>query len=816
MRSLCTPPDFILLPSCVFFVRLRAHPFANRPLPQAFPVSLQVGPLPLLGFPRPLPVRRMPAPNRSTPKSPTPMKKYAFATRTGAAALMFALCLPAFGQQSQNQTEEEVVRLSPFAVTESANMGRYQAAEATSGTRVRMDLMDSTQSISVVTNEFMQDIGTARLNEVVKYVAGIGSASESHALDTMFIRGFFAQGATIDGFNQYNWINQDPIITDRIEVVKGPNAILAPQGLPGGVVNNVSKKPFFTNEGSLSYQVGHWDSNRAELDANYVVRPNKLAVRVVGAFTDADDYGQGEFHQNITVMPMFTYRLSPQIDFTVQLQAYNASVLANNGNPISVYAVGRSNVRLQEGLPRNFQMVGRNITRHQSGQNLRFFLNSQITDKLSMRLAGNVVEQNTRTNFLGPSLPNISVIALDQITGEWSWDGVTRNDSPTYKLGGGNEWISQNYGNLQNDFVYEHTASTWKAQTIGGYAINYSSQHFQRKSYVDDPTDYDFTTKYTPPAYTLEPDWSNNSSSRSRSHQIYLSEVISIFKDRLVLSGSLSQNRYFSDFKNNLHTERRQSRAGVTLPSGGVVYKVTPSVSLYYGYSKQELDGGEDPDSGIPKHTVPSRQHEGGIRWKLFDGKLYTTLAYFDILQQNIITQNYANYITPRPDPLLPNIMSNRTAKGFEFEIAWAPTKSFSLIGSYTDFKNRDNDNERYAGAAEELASIWIQYSFTEPPLRGLKVGIGANYMGERPGDLSAGTYTTPPPGYAPVRIQTTYWLPSYIVAEASASYHFSKHWSATLFIKNLFDTEYFVGSFNRIINVNTPINPKLTVRYEF
>ncbi|KXU34998.1 hypothetical protein AXK11_07480 [Cephaloticoccus primus] len=734
--------------------------------------------------------------------------------------MILALCLPAFGQQPQ--TEEEVVRLSPFAVTENANIGRYQAAEATSGTRVRMDLMDSTQSISVVTNEFMQDIGTDRLLDAVKYVAGIGASTQPNALDAMNVRGFTNYGATIDGFSQFNWVNQDPIVVERIEIVKGPNAIIAPQGLPGGVVNNVTKRPLFTNKGYVSYQIGRWDANRAAFDGNYVVRPDKLAVRVVGAVTDADDYGQDEFHQNITMMPMLTYRLSPTTEFTIQLQAYNASVLANNGNPISVYAVGRSNVRLQEGLPRNFQMLGRNITRHQNGQNTRFFFTSQITDKLSTRLVGNWVEQSVRTNFLGVSrafdasgAPG-EVVLLDPITGEWSWDGVTLNNSPRYNLGGANEWPKLNYGNLQNDFVYEHSASTWKSQSVGGYAVNYNSQHQRIKNYTADPTLYDFSNNFTPPPYTLEPNWRDNWSSRGRSTQVYIYEVLSLFEDRLVLSGSLSQNRYYSSNHDNLTNLRSQNKGEATLPSGGLVYKITPEVSAYYGFSKQELLGGSDEANGIPPHTVPSRQHEGGVRIRLFDGKLYATLAYFDIMQSNLYQQNFANYVTPRPVPPLPPVLTQRTSKGFEFELSWSPTKNFSMVGSYTDYKNRDQDNMRYTNVPEKMASIWGQYTFSDTgALRGLAIGIGASYTGERPSD-TIGQYTEPPAGYTPVRIQPSFWIPSYTVVEASASYRFNKYWRANLVIKNLLDKDYIPGSFNRNIYVSTPINPKLTLRYEF
>jgi len=730
---------------------------------------------------------------------------------------MLALIVSSYAQNSQNQSEEEIVLLSPFAVEENANIGRYQAVESTSGSRVRMDVMDSTQGISILTNEFMSDVGTGRLSDVVKYVAGVDANNHISTLDTMSVRGFFGQGATIDGFNQLNFINQEPVIFERIEVVKGPNAILAPQGVPGGVINNITKRPLFKNKGYVSYQVGRYDSNRAELDVNYVLRPDKIAFRIVGGITDADDYGKGEFHQNITVMPMFTYRISPTTEFTLQWQAYNGSALTNDGVPVSIYAVGRSNVHPLEGMPRDFQVAGRNITRHQSGQHLRLFLTSQITDKLSMRLAANGTDNYTKANIMLPSLPRkngapFEVVKLDPNTGEWSWDGVTRNDNPTYTLGGPSELYFHRVGNLQNDFVYEHAASTWKSKTVAGYTFNYRHNRYDARNFASNPTEYDLRDpSYTPPSYTIGTT-SRRGTIWTRSNQVYIYEVLHLFDDRLVVSGSLSQNRYNFARDNKLTSARTSDRGESLLPSGGFVYKFTPGVSVFYGFSKQEILGNTNARLGVPPHTIPTRQHEGGVRVRLFDGKLYASLSYFDILQNNLWVENSQNYIPPQPTTPYPSMRSQRTAKGFEFEFSWAPTKNLSVIGSYTDFKNRDADNMRFSRVAEKMASIWGSYTFDTGPLHGLQVGLGAVYTGETPN--TSGFYTT---SSTPVRIQPEFWHPSYTMVEASASYRFNKHWHAQLVVKNLFDNDAVYATFyRRMVSVSTPINPKLSIRYEF
>jgi len=760
---------------------------------------------------------------------PPPLKNSIALIRASASVLMLALVTSTHAQQTSAQNDEEIVRLSPFAVNESAEMGRYQAVEATSGSRVRMNLMDSTQSISVLTNEFLTDIGTAQLMDAVKYVAGIGGANNPDILDIMNIRGFANwEMTTVDGFAQTSLLNLDPIIIDRIEVVKGPNAIIAPQGLPGGVVNSTTKRPLFKNSGSVSYQVGRYDANRTEIDGNYVVKDDKLALRVVGAFTDADRYAKEKYSQNLTVMPMLTYRISPTTELTAQVMVYNATATMTN-TPVSIYAVGRSNVHIMEGIPRDFALANRNDNRHENGQRAQFFLTSQLTDKLSMRLAGKWAQQSSYSSEMHPSAPldasgaKLDPIAIDEFTGEWYWNGSFNND-PRFTVAGAKDWTDRHHANLQNDFVFEHLGQGWKSQTVGGYAINYRSSSGGYKtafgaplnSLLNNSIPYDLTDSgYTPVSYIVQPNWVGNNSVRSRSHQVYLYQVFNLFDDRLALSGSLSQNRYFSGGTNNLSGARTAERAEVTLPSAGVVYKLTPEVSLYYGYSEQEILGSADPNNLIPSHTSPTRQHEGGLRLRLFDGRLYTTVAYFDIRQDGVWEPNTANWIDPNA-PKLPALRSNRTAKGFEFEFSWSPTKNVSVIGSYTDFENRDQSNRRYSHVAERMAGIWGSYTFSEGgPLRGLSVGLGANYVGERPGD-TGGQYTDPPLGFEPVRKQPMFWLPSYTEVEANVTYRVNKHWRAQLVIKNLLDRDYIRASNNRTIYLSTPINPKLTLRYDF
>src|SRR6478609_4010566 len=145
---------------------------------------------------------------------------------------------------------DEVVVLSPFTVS-ADNTDRYRAAEAISAVRVRTALIDTPSTISVITREMMDDLSPTRVFDVTKYVAGVQEGRGVQFQDRMIIRGFETQNGAD---------NVEESIIDRIEVTKGPNAILSPAGAPGGSLNIITKSPTWTRQNSITAQVGLYDS----------------------------------------------------------------------------------------------------------------------------------------------------------------------------------------------------------------------------------------------------------------------------------------------------------------------------------------------------------------------------------------------------------------------------------------------------------------------------------------------------------------------------------------------------------------------------
>ena len=753
----------------------------------------------------------LPKPMNALMNTPARLRTLLCALGAGTTVLLSA-------QTPAPVTTGETVVLSPFTVS-SADRTRYQATEATSGTRVRLALFDSTQSVSVVTRDLIDDISAGRVVDAAKYVAGVYESTIPNAQDRTTIRGFQNDGATVDGFSYFSFANVDPVIVDRIEVVKGPNAIMAPQGVPGGTVNIVSKKPIFADRGSFSAQAGLYGSTRAELDVNRVITPGKLAVRVVASAQDADDYGQNNFHQGFLVMPMLTYRFGPATELTLQAEAYNWRALNFSGVPISLYATSTGHWQTLEGIPRDFSVQRDDITRHQSAQHYRAFFTTKFGDNLSMRVAANLIESTATSVQLNIGAASNQVTTTDAATGLRVWDGITRNDAPLFTLGGSVNNQDRTYANVQNDFVYEIKTDSVKSTTVAGWAVNFAATHNEKNQNftVTSPQNL---TNYVYSPYTLT-NVTGINTRYYRDQQIFINEVLGFMNERLLVNGGISRDWYYSANVDVLRSMRGHVAPEATLPSGGVVFKLLPDLALYYGFSKQTSAINPTVTATSTNtnlfNTQTSKQHEFGLRTRLLDNRLTASLAYFDIKQNNFSIPNPANSANPVPSPLLPPLFSDRLAHGVELEFNYAVNSNLSVIGNGTVMHNRDADGIVFRGTAEKSGALWLNYTFAKGgSLSGLSIGIGADYLSKRAGDNASGVTSASTSSHI-VRVQPSFWLPARTLVNTSVVYRLNTHWRAQLNIDNLLDEDYLQSATGRTnVWVGLPLNAKLTMTYLF
>ncbi|MDQ8204156.1 TonB-dependent receptor plug domain-containing protein [Pelagicoccus sp. SDUM812003] len=214
-----------------------------------------------------------------------------------AALLVPLACANA---QSTPDDEEEIFTLSPFEVTGDETQG-YNAATTLAGNRLSTELRDIGSAVSVVTKEFLNDVGATDNSSLLQYTtgtevggtkgnfAGLGDASQLNE-DTISpnqntrVRGLAEADNTRDFFRSD--IPWDSYNVERVDLQRGANSILFGQGSPAGIINAGLKGASFDNSGQVELRFGSYGTIRSSFDLNRVILEDELAVRVNALYED--------------------------------------------------------------------------------------------------------------------------------------------------------------------------------------------------------------------------------------------------------------------------------------------------------------------------------------------------------------------------------------------------------------------------------------------------------------------------------------------------------------------------------------------------
>jgi len=218
-----------------------------------------------------------------------------------------------FGQTTPSDDPEnpdEVIELSPFVI--SGDTEGYVATSSMAGTRVNTHLDEIPASISVVTKDMMRDLGVQNSGELLNYTvstevsgssgnfSGVSTAPGSLQHDSVnrsFLPGSRVRGlANADNTRDFflTDVPWDGFNTERVEINRGPNAMLFGTGSPAGIINQTTSKAHLgSNTTEVLMEVSNFGSTRAQLDNNTVLIDDKLAVRTAVKYSD-DRFQQEE------------------------------------------------------------------------------------------------------------------------------------------------------------------------------------------------------------------------------------------------------------------------------------------------------------------------------------------------------------------------------------------------------------------------------------------------------------------------------------------------------------------------------------------
>lgn len=213
--------------------------------------------------------------------------------------------------------------------------------------------------------------------------------------------------------------------------------------------------------------------------------------------------------------------------------------------------------------------------------------------------------------------------------------------------------------------------------------------------------------------------------------------------------------------------------------------------------------------SGEPFEPEAGTQYEVGLKTAFLEGRLSSTLAFYHLTKENILT---ADITTPGPFDSI--AIGEARSQGIELDLSGQITDSLNLIASYAytgtriTRDDRGNADHRLPNVPEHSGSAWLKYDFSLPPLQGLSLGTGVFLASQRQGDN-----------------ENSFQLPGYVRWDAMAAYRFDvgkSRLTAQVNINNILDKEYveYSDTFNGISRFNIfpaePLTVLGAIRLEF
>lgn len=647
-------------------------------------------------------------------------------------------------------------------VVVQAEVDSYLADTSTTGTKLDIPRLENPQSISVVTRRVFNDRNIIRLTETADSVSGIqpltgysGTQSNNY-----IFRGFsqnFNNTNLRNGFPEYSFLSQRDVVNiERIEFLKGPASLFYGAGEVGGVVNTITKKPQPDRSVEVGFATSTFGLVRPTIDATGAITSSKnLLYRVNFAYDQAGSYRDLVDNRNVFFAPSLIWKVTPKTTVSGEAELGYFRNDFDRGFVVD-------EIFLSEPVNKNFAEP---FTFAKNKQfNLMLNLTHQFNENLGVRAGFNHIRSYTDTNVVGFGfIP----LAADGRT-------INRNNFLT-------DEYSENY-NSQNDFYARFKTGRIKHNFVAG--VDYTT--FQFKFTFDfraiAPIDRVNPVYGALPTFYL---FGFNDDSSARSYGFYVQDQIELSKYVKILLGgrgsfvdSVSRDFFTGDEKNSQNDK-------TFVPRAGIVITPTDTTSIHFSYANSfQPNFASRSQSGAAFKPTRGRQFEGGVKQTLINGRLFGTLAVYELQRRDVVVAD--------PNSFLFSIqVGEQRSRGLELELNGQATRNWNFTANYSaiDAKvTKDADanlvGDNLVGIARHSGGIYSNYEFGGGMLRGFSFGVGLYAQSKSQPNLP----------------NTSWFLPAFARIDTNFGYR-RENWRVNVAIKNLNDKRYFeTGGFNSIM----------------
>ncbi|MHC2144395.1 TonB-dependent receptor [Pseudomonas sp. 210_17 TE3656] len=681
--------------------------------------------------------------------------------------------------------QAETLAIPATSVNSSYEEQSYKASESKTALKIDAPLRDIPQTVNVVPQSVIKDQGAQSMEDVLKNVPGIGLSNGDGQRDQVTIRGFSAIGDMyVDGLRDDALYYRDLSNVERVEVVKGPAAVLYGRGSSGGLINSVSKKPNFSPVQEVGVSFDSEGKRRTQFDAGWAdQQQGDKAFRITGALEDSDTFRDDGYIDRKAIAPTAYFKLSDDLDLTVGATYLYDKRLIDFGIP----ALGDRPVDVDRDKRFGAADPDDDYARSEV---------FSFTAGVDYRLNDDFTLSNT-SRYYHYDLDRNNTLA---------------DSSPTRFVTGSNGelLVKLNRGNVQRteDGWFNQTELKHQAQLAGmNHNLLYGVELGRQ---VKDQSVFSQNNVAQVPVFrdglVDVPFQANKQTAKGTTTQdtagFYVQDLIELAPQWKALVGvryDVFDQEYDDDLKG-----AELSRTDTTWsPRVGLVYQPDQIQSYYVSVSRSYQPSSEvfalsAGNQGLePEETT---NYEVGAKWDLLDSRLAVTAALFRLERTNMKTTDPAN-----PANLV--LAGEQRTDGFEATVSGQLTDKWQVYGGFA-FLDAEitKSNSKTNGVPNEgqtptltprtSANLWLVRSLSET----WRVGMGANYVDER--------YTA---------LDNVVVMPSYTTVDAALLYNQPK-WDAALRLRNVFDRDYYASAHGSVdlITPGAPRTLELSTNYRF
>ena len=711
------------------------------------------------------------------------------AVSAASAALSVAV---AQAQAVPDQTAQTQVAAST-AAEQVVVTGQRVETHAATGTKSDTPLVETPQSITVISQQELDERVVENLNQALRFTAGIGPETRGNTAgryDQLTLRGFtpdeYLDGLRLVGSaNGYAVPQVDIGLLDRVEIVKGPASVLYGQGSPGGIVALSSKLPSFTDSGEMALTGGSYGTVHGTFDVGGVIdSASTLSYRFDAIGDRSDTETRLSEAQRYGFSPSISWRPDDKTQWTL-LYFYQHDPEAGDygAMPLQGTLLPNPNGR----IPRDFYDGEPDYERFDREQ-------SAITSLFSRQLDENwSFHQNFRYFYTSTSYRSVY------------HDGFAPGDLTTIERNVAAADEGAGSYTLDNQLIGKFDTGALHHSVVAG--VDYQNTH---------QTEFAGFGCCASPLNVFDPVYGAPVTTPAASFQarfdldqvgLYAQDQLAWNGFRLVLSG---REDWVDGDQLDLvsHADSTLSQSKFTYRAG-LLYLFDNGMAPYLSYSTSfEPQLSTDKSGNILPPTL-GKQTEIGLKYQPGAWDSLFTLAGYDLKETNVATGD------PSTNGLTSIAAGEVESLGIEFEGAAHPFPGLDLRGSYTYLQNtvtEDDSGQIGAhpyGVPRETGSIFGTYTFQDGPAAGFGLGAGLRYIGRSYNGVAA------TPGNPALTVPDT------TLVDLLASYDLSKLGlrgvSANLDVTNLFDRRYISSCYSTIWCWYGPgMDAEATLRYRW